>query len=112
MEATLFAIRAARAFKEKVLIIKMDGGYHGTHDCVEVGVSPDERASGLPKARLEVRGVPASVLGATVVIPFNDLDGLEMALEKNKDEVAAIILEPMLGAAGQILPKPGFLKGV
>lgn len=111
-EATLFAIRAARAFTKKDMIIKMDGGYHGSHDCAEINVRPDVESKGLPKAHFDAEGIPASVLNDVLVAPFNDLDSVEMLIEKFKGKVAAIILEPMLGSSGMVPPKPNYLKGM
>ncbi len=111
-EATLFAMRAARAFTGKDFIIKIEGGYHGTHDYAEVSFTPDLQNSTWPAARLESRGVPASILNDITAIPFNDLHAFELALEQNAGRVAAIIIEPMLGAAGQIPALPGYLQGI
>jgi glutamate-1-semialdehyde 2,1-aminomutase len=111
-EATLFVIRAARAFTQKDIIIKMDGGYHGSHDCAEVNVRPDVEAKGLPRPHLEGKGVPAGVLNDVLVTIFNDLESTETLLKKYGERVAGIILEPMLGALGMIPPRPNFLKGI
>ncbi len=111
-EATMFAMRAARAFTGKYTILRMDGGYHGTHDFVEVNVaaSPDDIDG--PKSRMTVRGVPPTVLDHTVVVPYNDLQALEIALNANKDSLAAVIVEPMMGSAGDIPAEPGYLVGI
>ncbi len=111
-EATLFAIRAARAFTQKDIIIKMDGGYNGSHDCVEVNVRPDLEATGFPRAHLEGKGVPVSVLNDVRVATFNDLESVETLLQRHREKIAAIILEPMLGAAGMVPPRPNYLKGM
>jgi glutamate-1-semialdehyde 2,1-aminomutase len=111
-EATLFAMRAARAFTGKDAIIKMDGAYHGTHDFVEVNVSPDSSAKDFPQAHLEGRGIPASVLNDTLIAPFNNIDAVETILKKHKERIAAIIMEPMLGTAGFVLPQDDYLKEI
>ncbi len=108
-EATLFAIRAARAFTGKDIFIKMDGGYHGSHDAVEVNIFPDPEGS--PAKRIGP-GVPGSVLEDVLVVAFNDLDAVESMLKTNVDKVAAILTEPLMGAAGVICPQPGYLKGL
>ncbi len=108
-EATLFASRAARVITGKDIIIKMDGGYHGSHDLAEVNIFPDIKSDGLPVAYVQP-GVPISTLKDVLVCPFNDIDAMESILKKNNDKVAAVILEPMLGAAGQIPSQPGYLK--
>jgi len=110
-EATLFAIRAARAFTGKDAFIKMDGGYHGSHDAVEVNVFPDPNPEGPPAARLEP-GLPKSVLNDVLIVPFNDLDAMEDMLKKNIDRVSSILTEPILGAAGVVRPQPGYLEGL
>ncbi len=111
-EATHLAMRAARAFTGKDIIVKMDGGYHGSHDYVQVNVKPDTAEEGLPRRRLTTRGVPAAVMEGMQVVPFNDLDALEDLLRAHSGEVAAIILEPVLGSGGGVEPQPGYLRGV
>ena len=111
-EATHLAMRAARAFTGKDVIVKMDGGYHGSHDYVQVNVKPDTAEDGLPRRRLTTRGVPAAVMEGMRVVPFNDLDALEDLLRAHSGEIAAIILEPVLGSGGGVEPEPGYLQGV
>ena len=108
-EATLYAIRAARAFTGKDIFIKMDGGYHGCHDAVEVNIFADPESS---PAKHIGPGVTSSVLEDVLVVPFNDLDAAETLLKSNVDKVAAIIVEPLMGAAGVICPQPGYLQGL
>jgi len=111
-EATMFAMRAARAFTNRSVFIKMDGGYHGSHDYVQVNIAPDTESVGLPTSRVENRGIPAAVMQDIIIVPFNSVDVLDATLEKHTNDVAAIILEPMLGSAGQIAPISGYLKSV
>ena len=111
-EATHLAMRAARAFTGKDVIVKMDGGYHGSHDYVQVNVQPDTETDGLPQRKLTTRGVPAAVLEGMRVVPFNDLDALEDVLRAHHDEIAAVIMEPVIGAGGGVEPEPGYLQGV
>ena len=110
-EATLFAIRAARAYTGKDTFIKMDGGYHGCHDAVEVNIFADPNPKGTPTKHIGP-GVPGSVLEDVLVVAFNDLDAVENMLKVNADKVAAILTEPLMGAAGVIRPQPGYLKGL
>ena len=110
-EATMFAIRAARAFTGKDLIIKIDGAYHGTHDSVEVNVWADPTTD-RPVPRIESRGVPARVLDTVVIVPFNNLPAMEQALSQHKEHMAAVIIEPMMNGAGEIPAQPGYLKGL
>ena len=111
-EATMMAMRAARAFTDKDVILKMDGGFHGTHDFVEVNIRPDPEPQDLPSAHLEGSGIPACVLNGMMVAPFNDLDAVERILKEHQDKIAAIIVEPMPHAGGMIPPKGGYLKGM
>ena len=111
-EATHLAMRAARAFTGRDIIVKMDGGYHGSHDYVQVNVQPDTNEEGLPRRRLTTRGVPAAVLEGMLVAPFNDLDALRDLLHAHSDDIAGIILEPAIGAGGGVEPEPGYLEGV
>jgi glutamate-1-semialdehyde 2,1-aminomutase len=111
-EATLMAMRAARAFTRKDVFVKMDGGYHGCHDFVEVNVWSDPDEKGVPIPRLTAAGVPVDVVRNTLVAHYNDLEGLEAILKANKDRIAGIILEPMQGAAGDLPAQPGYLRGV
>lgn len=110
-EATMFAIRGARAFSGKDIIMKMDGGYHGTHDLAEVNVHADVDAVGMPSKKL-VPGVPKSILQDVLIAPYNDLNAVEDLVRANHDKLAAIIVEPILGAGGLICPEQGYLKGL
>ena len=111
-EASMMAMRAARAFTGRSIILKMDGGYHGSHDMTEVNITPDLSDNRLPIPRVEADGVPASVLEAVAVARFNDLESVEDILKAGKDRIAAIITEPLMNTAGIILPKDGFLRGL
>ena len=113
-EATMMAMRAARAHTGKEMIIKMDGGYHGSHDFAEVNQSPDLDADAgqMPAPHLEGGGIPAGVLDSILVAPFNDLGAAESLLEEHAGEVAAIMIEPMMGAGGGIQPADGYLQGL
>ena len=111
-EATMMMLRAARAYTGRDLIIKIDGGYHGAHDFVEVNIHADAEATGMPRAHLEGKGVPATVLDAALVAPFNDLDAMESLLSDHAGQVAAIIVEPMANSGGMIPPAPGYLRGL
>ena len=106
-EATMMAIRAARAFTGRTMIAKFDGGYHGTHDYAAVDVS----AAGATGAGSETRnaGLPPAVAESVVVCPFNDPDGTERALAPHRDDLAAVIVEPVMGAAGVIPAEEDFV---
>jgi len=111
-EATLFAMRAARCFSGKDVIVKMNGGYHGTHDYAWVNVlHPDTQNRKIPRTILE-RGVPAGVRRDTLVAHFNDLNGLETLIKKNRERVAGVILAPVMATNTIIMPAAGYLKGL
>jgi len=99
-EAVMFAIRGARAYTGKDKILKMEGNYHGTYDPVEQEVGWRSLPSGLPK----------SVEKDVLVTPFNDKEAAERIIRENKDELAAVIVEGVMGAAGMIPPKDDYLK--
>jgi glutamate-1-semialdehyde 2,1-aminomutase len=112
-EATLNAIRAARAATGRSVVLKFEGGYHGSHDAVEVSVAPalsDAGPADEPHAVPEELGIPDSVVGDVVVAPFNDLAAAAAIARRHRP--AAIIVEPMLGASGTIPPVSGFLAGL
>jgi len=114
-EATLMAVRAARAFTGKQKIMKMEGGYNGNHDLGELSLVPLQPAAGpleSPNTVLPDKGVALSSVADTITVPFNEPEITQKLIKKHKDEVAAIILEPMLGGLGMIPPKPGYLKAL
>ena len=111
-EATMMMMRAARAYSGRDIIIKIDGGYHGSHDFVEISISAQVEAGAAPKARLESRGVPGAVLQSVLVVPFNDLDAMAALLEAHQERIAGIIIEPMPNAGGMVPPAPGYLAGL
>jgi glutamate-1-semialdehyde 2,1-aminomutase len=89
----------------------MDGGYHGGHDLAEVNILPDMESDGAPRARARA-GVPAGVLQDVRIAPFNDLPAVASILEREADRVAAILVEPVLGAGGVITPQKDYLAGL
>ncbi|MGZ4938450.1 MAG: glutamate-1-semialdehyde 2,1-aminomutase [Halobacteriota archaeon] len=103
-EATMSALRAARGFTGNDTIIKISGGYHGAHDAVLVkpGSAATSKASSL--------GVPPEAVKNTVQVPFNDSEALADALKR--DDPACVIMEPVLGNIGPVLPERGYLKEV
>lgn len=114
-EATLNALRAARAFTARNRILRFEGGYHGSHDLAEISVAPDPGRAGPAQAPVPVPeepGISEAVVAEVVVAPFNDLDATAAIAAAHAGELAAIIVEPMLGAAGSIPPAPGFLSGL
>jgi glutamate-1-semialdehyde 2,1-aminomutase len=116
-EAVMNALRAARAFTGRDLVIKMEGGYHGTYDDVEVSVHPDPRdpTSGPDHAPLGVlgtRGVPANTTDNVLVTPLNDIVAVERLMRERGPEVAAVIVEPVMGSAGMLPADQAFLEAL
>ena len=113
-EGTLMAIRAAWAFTGKRKLAKFEGGYHGAHEHVAVSVKPP--ASRLdpagPTAIPEYPGQPAGVLQDVIVLPYNDLAACDRILRAHKDEVGALIMEPIVSSFGYVPGDPEFLRGI
>ena len=107
-EACMSAVRVARGYTGKNKIIKFEGCYHGHADCFLV-----KAGSGLATLDIQtVPGVTAGVSVDTLTCPYNDLDAVKKLVSENKDQIAAIITEPVVGNMGCILPEPGFLEGL
>ncbi len=107
-EACMSAVRLARGYTGKNKIIKFDGCYHGHADCFLV-----KAGSGVATLNIQtVPGVTAGVTNDTLIAPYNDLIAVEKLIEENKGKVSAIIVEPVCGNMGCILPLPGFLEGL
>jgi glutamate-1-semialdehyde 2,1-aminomutase len=107
-EACMSAVRLARGYTGKNKIIKFEGCYHGHADCFLV-----KAGSGVATFNIQtVPGVTAGVAADTLTAPYNNLTAVEKLIEKNKGEIAAIIIEPVVGNMGCILPQPGFLEGL
>ncbi len=106
-EATMAAIRLARGFTGKKEIVKIEGGFHGAHDAVLVKAGSGATTLGIPDSA----GVLPDLAAKTRQVPYNDLQSLEALLSKSED-VAAFILEPVMGNIGPILPDRGYLEGV
>ena len=107
-EGTMHAIRAARAFTGREKIAKFEGSYHGTHDYAAVEVS----AAGAVGSGAETKnaGIPAAVAATVVTLPLNDRDAVERIVSQHKADLAAIIVEPVIGAGGILIPEDGFLQ--
>lgn len=107
-EAVMTTIRVARAYTNRTKIIKFAGCYHGHSDLVLVAAGSGPSTLGTPDSA----GVPKSIAQEVITIPFNDADALEVALEKYGQDVAAVLVEPIVGNFGIVEPKPGFLEKV
>ncbi len=114
-EATMNAVRAARAFTGRAKIAKFEGAYHGTHDWVMVSVTGDPKQAGgrrRPKPVAWASGIPAAVLKHTVVLPWNDLEACTEIVDKEAANLAALIVDPLMCNAGLVPPAEGFLAGL
>src|SRR5262245_35384368 len=112
-EATMNAVRVARAFTGRPRIAKFEGAFHGTHDWVTVSVAPDPKAAGgrrRPKPVVSSEGVPPTVLKHTVVLPWNDAEACEAIIDKEAGSLAAVLVDPLLGIGGILPPVDGFLQ--
>ncbi len=112
-EATMDAIRVARAATGRDLVVKIEGSYHGHHDTVMFSVVPNSDAIGgrdMPSSTPLSLGIPADVARFTLVVPFNDADQFESLLAERGSEIACLILEPVMMNIGIVEPEPGYLQ--
>jgi glutamate-1-semialdehyde 2,1-aminomutase len=107
-EAVMTTIRVARAFTGRTKIIKFAGCYHGHSDLVLVAAGSGPATLGIPDSA----GIPPSIAQEVITVPFNDLEALEEALHHWGDETAALLVEPIVGNFGIVLPEAGFLEAV
>ena len=107
-EACMSAVRLARGYTGRNRIIKFEGCYHGHADCFLV-----KAGSGMATLNIQsVPGVTAGVANDTLTAPYNNLEAVEKLIEENKGEIAAIIVEPVVGNMGCVPPQEGFLEGL
>lgn len=107
-EATMSALRLARAYTGREYVLKIEGGYHGHVDGMLVRAGSGLTSFGVPDSA----GVPASHATATLSLPFNDLDAAKTVFETHGDRIAALIVEPVPGNMGVILPEDAYLEGL
>ena len=107
-EACMSAIRLARGFTGRDLVIKFEGCYHGHVDSLLVKAGSGVATLSLP----DTAGVPKAFSDTTIALPFNDLDRVETAFRESGDRIACIIVEPVVGNMGCVPPAPGFLEGL
>jgi len=126
-EATMDAIRVARAATGRDRIVKMEGSYHGHHDAVLFSVVPESDVLGTRftvsgesadedgsayTTRPTSKGVPASMWHDTIIVPFNDAHAVEELFAEHGHQIAALILEPVMMNIGIVVPRPGYLKAL
>ena len=114
-EATMDAVHLMRSITGRDLIIKIEGGYHGHHDSVQVSVAPDEEDAGpydKPASAPSSTGIPKAITDLTLIAVFNDLDSVARLLDEHQGQIAGMILEPVMMNAGIIKPGPGYLAGL
>ena len=122
-EATMDALRVARAATGRDKVIKMEGSYHGHHDSLLFSVVPEADVLGLRHdvdhegkawytTQPTSKGIPRALWDTTIVVPFNDAGAVEQALSDNEGDVAAVILEPVMMNVGIIEPQPGYLQAL
>ncbi|NIM44894.1 MAG: aminotransferase class III-fold pyridoxal phosphate-dependent enzyme [Nitrososphaeria archaeon] len=114
-EAVMHAIQIARGYTKRNKIIKLEGGYNGWYDYVLVSSHPRLEDAGpkeSPNTVPDSGGLAREVVKNTLVIPFNDIDAAERIISKNSDEVAALVMEPIMFNVGCVCPKQGYLKAI
>lgn len=107
-EATMSAIRVARAYTKRTLVVKFVGCYHGHGDAFLVKAGSGATDMGVPDSP----GVPAELARQTVTVPYNDLGAVRELFAQRGEEIAAVIVEPVVGNFGMVQPLPGFLPGL
>jgi len=107
-EATMSAIRLARAFTGRKYVIKFEGCYHGHSDGLLVKAGSGVATFGIPGSA----GVPEEIAGLTLALPFNSVTAVEAAFATHKGEIACVIVEPVVGNAGCIPPEAGYLSAL
>ena len=110
-EATMYALRTARAATGKLGVIKIEGGYHGSFDPLMVSAKPDLEKAGDPHSPNAVP-LPATVPGEVYVVPYNDAEAIERVLKSDADKIACVFMEPVLENIGIVLPDMGYLEKV
>ena len=114
-ESTLDTVRLARAFTGRERLVKIEASYHGHHDSLMVSVKPDPKLMGSADAPASVpqsEGIPRALVDLVTVVPFNDLEALELAFRRHPSEVAALIVEPVMMNVGIVLPDSDYLEAV
>jgi glutamate-1-semialdehyde 2,1-aminomutase len=109
-EATYHALRLARAYTRKKKVIKFEGSYNGWHDYLDIGVFPSKENLGSREPNSA--GILEEATEQTIVLPYNDIQAFDRAVQESKESVAAVVVEPILHSCGCILPKGSYLKSL
>jgi glutamate-1-semialdehyde 2,1-aminomutase (EC 5.4.3.8) len=107
-EATMSAIRLARGYTGRKYVVKFEGCYHGHYDGLLVSAGSGVATLGIPGTP----GVPEEIANLTIVLPYNDVQALEETFKKYGESIACVIVEPIAGNMGTVLPKDGFLQAL
>ena len=107
-EATFYALRTARAYRQRDKILKFEGGYHGMHDYALMSMSP-VNPHDFPRPTPDSAGIPRAIEDEVLIAPFNDVEMATAIIEQHHDELSAVIVEPFQRL---LPPKPGFLQGL
>jgi glutamate-1-semialdehyde 2,1-aminomutase len=107
-EAVMTTIRVARAYTGRSKIIKFAGCYHGHSDLVLVAAGSGPSTLGIPDSA----GIPNGIAEEVITVPYNDIEALREALNKWGEQVAAVMIEPIVGNFGMVMPKPGYLEAL
>ncbi len=108
-ESTFFALRLARAYRQRDKILKFEGAYHGMHDYALMSTQWTQETKPYPRPTPDSAGIPKSIAADVLIAPFNDIEITAAIIEQHKDELAAVIVEPMQRT---IPPAPGFLQSL
>ncbi|MDB5376708.1 MAG: glutamate-semialdehyde -aminomutase [Rubritepida sp.] len=114
-EAVLYTVRLARAFTGRPKVIRFEGMYHGFSDGVYWSKHPDPAIAGedhAPRPVAQGPGMPAGIDSSLIILPWNDIDALRATLEREGDQIAAVLSEPIMCNTGCILPEPGYLQAM
>ena len=114
-EATMDAVRLARAASGRDVLLKIEGSYHGHHDSVMYSIVPTMDSAGSDERPWTVpfsRGIPPETADSTTVVPFNDVEALRATLEENRGRIGTLIMEPIMMNIGIVMPLPGYLAAV
>lgn len=107
-EAVMSAVRAARGFTRRTKLVKFAGGYHGHSD----GLLARAGSGAADPTQPDSAGVPSAIVAETLVVRYNDLEGLTTLFEHDGESIAAVVVEPVAGNMGVVPPAPGFLRGL